>query len=146
VVKASVVRYAKASIRDLTARLFALPRELRDIVYGYIWEANSSPTWSLIKSLFIAHDGKRIRRLPACTGTPETLPSCKCLAKAPSFLDPGLIEKHIISELLELYHQEVIKCRKGNRSSYRIHWDDMEAFASRDVLHLGATLHGVLQQ
>jgi hypothetical protein len=53
----TVIRYAKASTRELTARLFALPRELRDTVYEKLWETASSLPQSLLKLTLIKHDG-----------------------------------------------------------------------------------------
>jgi hypothetical protein len=54
--------------------------------------------------------------------------------------------ERVVSEVVEAYHMEVKKWWSGDRGSYRIHWDDLAAFASRNLFHLGATLHGVLRQ
>jgi hypothetical protein len=79
---ASVIRCSKASMRELTARLFALPRELRDLVYGYIWETKHSATWSLIKLVLIEQgNDDRTQPPPVCCDTFGKLPSCKCLTK-----------------------------------------------------------------
>jgi hypothetical protein len=105
---ASVIRCSEASMRELTARLFALPRELRDLVYEYIWETKPPATWSLIKLVLIEqHNDSRIQPPPACSDTFGKLPSCQCLTKAPNFLGPGLMGEQIIPELLEAYHREV---------------------------------------
>jgi hypothetical protein len=143
---ASVIRCSKASMRELTARLFALPRELRDLAYDYIWKTKPSATWSLIKLVLIeqCNDG-RIQLPPACSDTLGRLPSCKCLTKAPSFLDPGLMGEQMIPELLEAYHKEVQTWGIADRGSYRLHWNDIAAFAARNLFHLGVTLHGLLK-
>jgi hypothetical protein len=53
--------------------------------------------------------------------------------------------KAIIPELLQAYHRKAKTWRSGDRGGYHVQWDDMEAFASLDVCHLGATLHSMLR-
>jgi hypothetical protein len=107
-----------------------------------MWETKPSADWDLVKLIF----RRNIKPPPVCSSILGMLLSCKCLAKATKFLDPGLMGERVVSELLEAYHMEVKTWLRGGRGSYRMHWDDMEAFVSRDLFHLGATLHGVLKQ
>ena len=55
--------------------------------------------------------------------------------------------KDIALEILEWFRQEVRKgTRDANRARYRVHWKDVEVFATRDILHLGLTLHQLLEE
>lgn len=54
--------------------------------------------------------------------------------------------KEAALEIVEVYQQEVRKrAKEDHYATYRIHWKDMEAFATRDIIHLGLTVHQLLE-
>ncbi|KAF1941860.1 hypothetical protein EJ02DRAFT_434521 [Clathrospora elynae] len=141
---ASAIHCSKASIQELIARIFALPRELREMVYENLWDFPKYH-WAFL-DLILYNRKLLLVPPPACSQSQGTVPACSCLTKVPFFLNSGLMGKQMAMEMLDVFQREVKK-RTGRtkHASYRIHWKDFLTFAKRDIFHLGLNLHAVLK-
>lgn len=142
----AILRHSKAACEELSARVLQLPRELRDDIYFHLWgfpfyhEYDAEATFGKTLNSF----GPTLVKLALpCTEARQSIPTCACLRKVPRFLDPGLVGRQFALEALEMYQKQT-GTRTRYHARYLVHWSDMEAFATRDVLHLGLTLHEVL--
>jgi hypothetical protein len=124
-----------------------LPRELRDMIYAILWDFGYSHHGFLRMLLDIRlrlSDWYAVEPAPRCAQARHSIPSCVCLRGVPRFLDPGLAGHQISLEILSVYQQEYRKRMEDDRrAEYSTYWEDMEGFATRDVFHLGLTLHEV---
>ncbi|KAF1840931.1 uncharacterized protein K460DRAFT_420769 [Cucurbitaria berberidis CBS 394.84] len=138
---ACVLHFSKASLQEISGRLLALPRELRDVIYEYLWDFESHNSDNFKTLIFLADF---TTPPPSCSGPLGTVPSCTCFTHVSHFLDSGIMDKQVVLEILGIFHTRMKKGPPRRSSSYTLEWGDVEAFAARDILHLGLTLHGVL--
>lgn len=147
IVDEAIMKYARAACKEVSARVLQLPRELRDEIYLYLCAFRRydeySPAAILGKTSYTF--GYRTVNLAVPYAKARySISSCACLQGVPLFLDPGVMERQAALEALEVYQKETGKRVEGGfHERYLIHWEDVEVFATRDVLHLGLTLHEI---
>jgi hypothetical protein len=135
-----IMQYLRASYQELTTRMLQLLQELRDTIYAILWGFGySHPDFlhMLLDTCLRLSGWRAVKPAPPCAKALHSNSSCACLRDVPRFLDPGLAGHQVALEALSAYQQEYRKMTKDDRhAKYSVYWEDMEAFATRDVLHL----------
>ncbi|KAI8936358.1 hypothetical protein NX059_006770 [Plenodomus lindquistii] len=150
-------QYLCALYEELSARLSALPREIRDLIYEELWEPGwfwePGDCWRLnwygIEEILPVT--LRYPWSPNCC-SPATSPTflCPCSTHLPYFIQVRLMDKVVVGEILDALNRRIRAHTRSCASTirehkYRINWDTLERFATPDIFHLGVSIHRLFE-
>jgi hypothetical protein len=123
--------YAKASCKEFSERLLTLPRELRDMIYGQLWNRDPPPLGQMVWPNR-AHTWQT-----RCSGPP-----CMCLEHLPHFIDLNFVGAQVAYEMLDALKRVAAKYIRD----YTVNAGELQNFCTADVFHVGMTREEVLRR
>jgi hypothetical protein len=140
--EALLALYAGASGHELFARLFRLPRELRDIIYGHLLRLDEGSR-AAIEHFF---PGEHVVPPSPCCSPSYPAIICPCMTGLAHFINPDFVGKSAALEIVEAFKTSVRRgIQEREAPQYLIHWNDLAAFADHELFHLGMTVHDVFE-
>ena len=138
-------RYSRAAHREVVARLFVLPRELRDMIYDELWALDSCKE-KLIDMLVSGDDRNERRRGPWTQRYPGKF---DCFL--PSLAKQGFGGRQVATEMLKAFGKrdgtDITESSYSDHwswSAYRVSWKKMHDLITVKMFHSDVTLYELL--
>lgn len=116
--------FAKTPNLELAARVLALPREIRDIIYDNLWNRDPPPFYEMLWPENGYSWGKK------CPGPP-----CDCMKNLPHFVNCNFMGKQFAREVLESFQAVA----GGYIMDFRVPANELGDFIGSDAFHVGIT-------
>ncbi|KAL6708493.1 hypothetical protein ACN47E_002756 [Coniothyrium glycines] len=139
--RAAMALLAKTSLKELIARLFTMPREVRDLIYDYLWGFDLFKG-SMISSAFPLSDPVSTA-LQSCSRSSTTPRGCICHKNVPICLNVKLIGKRAALEAIDAFHRKARE--RLSYGCYHADWTQAASLSSPQCLHLDINLHTLLK-
>ncbi|KAH9865623.1 hypothetical protein J1614_009208 [Plenodomus biglobosus] len=138
-------RYTK----ELSTRIFMLPREFGDMIYEDIWRIEEC--WELnyfgINKILPQSYSWCKWSPPRCSPDAGSTALCPCLAHLPQLVQSRLMGKAMASEMLGTLRRLIrAHVASNDQHEYNLEWSDMVYFATPDIFHLGMSIHSLFEK
>lgn len=134
--------------KELSTRISALPRELRDMIYEEIWEVKGGLGLDHGIKAMLPESHSPHRWLPGrCFQTVRPISLCSCSMHLPHFVQSRFVGKAMADEMLSTLRR-IIRVHGASHEQYKydLDWNTMNRFQTPDIFHLGISLHSLFDK